>query len=158
MLFGEPKPVLGKAQCIIHAPLEPLFTLMGENFMENYQKWSPEVKELKLLTPGPFGEGSLVRQVRVDRGHKSESSFRVIELDEKGSLAFNEVDDRYRCAYRLVTCSDDPQKTVVDFSFEFPELEKFLRPFEKLVRIAVQEGATQNLQNLKRFAEGTLRS
>jgi hypothetical protein len=131
---------------------------MGENFMENYQKWSPEVKALKLLTPGAFGEGSLVRQVRVDRGHKSESSFRVIELDEKGSLAFNEVDDRYRCAYRLVTCSDDPQKTLVDFSFEFPELEKFLRPFEKLVRIAVQEGATQNLQNLKRFAEGTLRS
>jgi len=158
MLFGESKPVLGKAQCIINAPIEPLFALMGQNFMENYRKWSPEVKELELLTPAPFGKGSLVRQFRVDRGHKSESNFRVIELDARGSLAFSEVDDKYRCAYRLEACADAPEKTLVDFCFEFPELERFLRPFEKLVRIAVQEGATQTLQNLKDFAESTLGS
>jgi len=157
MLFGESKPVLGKAQCIIDAPIEPLFSLMGENFMENYQKWSPEVKELELLTPGPFSEGSRIRQVRVDRGHKSESIFRVIQLDERGNLAFREVDDKYRCVYHLTTSPDDPETTLVDFSFEFPELEMFLKPFEKLVRIAVQEGATQTLQNLKKFAESTLR-
>lgn len=158
MLFGESKPVLGKAQCIINAPIEPLFSLMGQNFMENYRKWSPEVKELQLLTPPPFGQGSLIRQVRVDRGHKSESNFRVITLDERGNLAFSEVDDKYRCAYHLAACADDPAKTLVDFRFEFPELERFLRPFEKLVRIAVQEGATQTLQNLKQFAESSLRS
>ena len=156
MLFGEKKPVVGQARCVIHAPLGPLFTLMGENFLENYRRWSPEVKELELLTPQPFGEGSLIRQVRVDRGHRSESTFRVIELNDSGSLAFREVADKYRCAYLLETCADDTSKTDVFFSFEFPELETFLRPFEKLVRIAVQEGATQTLQNLKKFAESTL--
>ena len=156
MLFGEKKPVVGQARCVIHAPKGPLFTLMGENFLENYRRWSPEVKELELLTPQPFGEGSLIRQVRVDRGHKSESTFRVIELNDSGSLAFREVADKYRCAYLLETCADDTSKTDVFFSFEFPELETFLRPFEKLVRIAVQEGATQTLQNLKKFAESTL--
>jgi len=156
MLFGEKKPVVGQARCVIHAPLEPLFTLMGENFLENYRRWSPEVKELELLTPQPFGKGSLIRQVRVDRGHKSESTFRVIELNHSGSLAFSEVADKYRCAYLLKPCADDSDKTDVFFSFEFPELETFLRPFEKLVRIAVQEGATQTLQNLKKFAESAL--
>jgi len=156
MLFGEKKPVVGQARCVIHAPKGPLFTLMGENFLENYRRWSPEVKELELLTPQPFGEGSLIRQVRVDRGHRSESTFRVIELNDSGSLAFREVADKYRCAYLLETCADDTSKTDVFFSFEFPELETFLRPFEKLVRIAVQEGATQTLQNLKKFAESTL--
>ena len=148
--------MVGQARCIINAPLGPLFTLMGENFLENYRRWSPEVKELELLTPEPFGEGSLIRQVRVDRGHKSESSFRVIELNDSGSLAFSEVADKYRCAYLLEPCSENSDKTEVFFSFEFPELETFLRPFEKLVRIAVQEGASQTLQNLKKFAESAL--
>lgn len=156
MLFGEKKPVIGQAQCVINAPRDPLFCLMGENFLENYRKWSPEVKELELLTPPPFGEGSLVRQVRVDRGHKSESTFRVMELKDSGSLTFSEVAGKYRCAYRLEPFGNDEDRTEVFFSFEFPELEAFLRPFEKLVRIAVQEGATQNLQNLKKFAESAL--
>lgn len=156
MLFGEKKPVVGQARCIINAPIGPLFNLMGENFLENYRRWSPEVKELELLTPAPFGEGSLIRQVRVDRGHKSESTFRVIELNEAGCLAFSEVANKYRCAYLLEACADNSDKTDVLFSFEFPELETFLRPFEKLVRIAVHEGAIQTLQNLKKFAESAL--
>jgi len=156
MLFGEIKPVVGLARCTINAPKTPLFDLMGEAFIENYRQWSPEVKDLELLTPLPFGEGSLVRQVRVDRGHKSESTFRVIEFNPAGTLAFSEVAGKYRCAYLLEPCPDHSDRTEVCFSFEFPQLEPFLRPFEKLVRIAVQEGAAQTLQNLKKFAESRL--
>ena len=156
MLFGEKKPVVGEASCIINAAKSPLFSLMGEKFIENYCKWSPEVKELELLTPPPFGEGSLIRQVRVDRGHKSESTFRVIELNDNGRLVFSEIANKYRCSYLLEPCANNLDSTEVFFSFEFPELEPFLRPFEKLVRIAVQEGANQTLQNLKKFAESTL--
>lgn len=157
MLFGEKKTVIGKATAIIDVPKETLFSLIGEEFLANYQKWSPEVKELTLLTPPPLKIGSLIRQVRVDRGHKSESKFKVTKMNPEGELAFCEVSDKYRCSYSLLACEDEPEKTEIEFSFEFPQLETVLRPFEKLVRIAVKEGANQTVENLKSFAENYVR-
>jgi hypothetical protein len=39
------------------------------------------------------------------------------------------------------------------FTFEFPELELMLRPFEKLVRVAVQDGAERTVRNIKGLLE-----
>ena len=153
MLFGEKKTVIGKAEATIAVPKVRLFDLMGKNFMSNYQQWSPEVKELELLTPPPLQVGSLVRQVRVDHGHKSESTFKVHAFDPEGTLFFHEVDHKYHCGYRLRSSEENPEQTLVEFSFEFPDLELFMRPFEKLIRIAVQDGAVQTVKNLKKFAE-----
>lgn len=153
MLFGEKKTVIGKAEATIAVPKETLFHLMGTQFMEHYQQWSPEVKKLEILTPAPLQVGSLVRQVRVDHGHKSESTFKVHTFDPEGTLIFHEVDHKYHCGYRLRPCDEDPEHTIVEFSFEFPDLELFMRPFEKLIRIAVQDGAVQTVRNLKKFAE-----
>ena len=153
MLFGEKKTVIGKAEATIAVPKDELFDLMGTHFMEHYQLWSPEVKELELLTKPPLQVGSLVRQVRVDHGHKSESTFKVHTFDTDGRLLFHEVDHKYHCGYDLRACDKNADHTIVEFSFEFPDLELFMRPFEKLIRIAVQDGAVQTVKNLKKFAE-----
>jgi len=46
MFLGPSKPVVGKASAIIRKPVDDVFRFIGEEFFENYPRWSPEVKEL----------------------------------------------------------------------------------------------------------------
>jgi len=46
---------------------EKVFRYLGDNFFENYPKWSPEVKELKQIGEQPMGPGVTARQVREGR-------------------------------------------------------------------------------------------
>lgn len=153
MLFGSSKPVIGKASTIVHRPVDEVFRFIGAEFLENYPRWSPEVVELRKLSEGPVRVGSLLRQVRVDHGHKSESTFKVTDYLPNRRLAFNGVSNAYRCIYEFETPDGHDEVTRVTFIFEFPELEMMLRPFEKLVRIAVQEGADRTVRNLKGLIE-----
>lgn len=153
MFFGPGKPVIGKAGAIVRQPVEVVFRFIGEEFLVNYPRWSPEVVELRRVSDGPVQVGSVFRQVRVDHGHKSESTFRVTDFDANRRLAFNGVSNSYRCVYEFHEPPGIPNATRVEFTFEFPELEGFLRPFEKLVRIAVQEGADRTVRNLKGLLE-----
>lgn len=77
-MFGLLKntPVIGKAVTSIQHPCEHIFGFVGTNFLINYPKWSSEVVELEALTKGPVGIGSMVRQVRIDQGNRSESTLR----------------------------------------------------------------------------------
>ena len=153
MLFVEKKPLNATASKLIAVPRDALFLMIGDGFLENYRKWSPEVKDLQLLTPLPMQVGSIFRQVRVDRGHKSDSQFVVSQFEPPARLSFREMGDRYRCSYELESPDDDSNQTLVTFTFVFPDLEPYMRPFEKLVRIAIQEGASKTVENLKRFSE-----
>ena len=153
MLFGSSKPVIGKASTIIHCPVDEVFQFIGEEFLVNYPRWSPEVVELRKLSEGPVRVGSLLRQVRVDHGHKSESTFKVTDYLVNRRLAFNGVSNTYRCLYEFESPEGHSGLTRLTFVFEFPELEMMLRPFEKLVRIAVQEGADRTVRNLKGLIE-----
>jgi hypothetical protein len=153
MLFGSSKPVIGKASTIVHRPADEVFRFIGAEFLENYPRWSPEVVELRKLSEGPVQVGSLLRQVRVDHGHKSESTFKVTDFLPNRRLAFNGVSNAYRCIYEFESPEGHDEVTRVTFTFEFPELEMMLRPFEKLVRIAVQDGADRTVRNLKGLIE-----
>jgi hypothetical protein len=158
MLFGSGKPVVGKASAIIHKPIGEVFQFIGEDFLTNYPRWSPEVVDLKRVTEGPVQVGCLMKQVRIDHGHKSESTFRVTDFEVNRRLAFTGVSNSYRCIYDLGQPTGAPDVTRVEFTFEFPVLEGFLRPFEKLVRIAVQEGADRTVRNLKGLIEREART
>lgn len=156
MIFGpkqQSQPVVGKASAVIKCPIEEVYSFIGDGFFENYPKWSPEVVELKSLSNGPLSVGTMARQVRVDHGHKSQSTFKVTQLVRNKKLSFSGVSNSYNCTYEFEETSEGSSSTNVSFTFELPELEMFMRPFEKLVRIAVQDGAVRTVKNLKGLLE-----
>lgn len=153
MLFGSTKPVVAKADTVIRKPLEEVFHFIGDDFFENYPRWSPEVVELKALSEGPLKVGTMARQVRVDHGHRSESTFKVTDFQPNRRISFSGVSNAYRCTYDLEKTEVPAPATRVAFTFELPELELFMRPFEKLIRIAVQDGAERTVKNLKGLIE-----
>jgi hypothetical protein len=88
--------------------------------------------------------------VRVDQGHRSESIFEVAELEPLKRVCFKGVSAPYRSLYEF---EDVSSSTRIGFSFELEILEGRLRPFEKLIRIAVQDGARRTVRKLKLLIE-----
>ena len=152
--LGPAEPVVGKASVHVDCSPEELFKFLGEGLFENYPRWSPEVKELDQLTDGPVQLGTLARQVRVDQGHRSESRFRITVFEPHKRVAFAGISDPYRCIYEL---RDDasPGSANLVFTFELLEIQTLMRPFEQLIRSAVQDGAERTVRNIKRLVESS---
>ncbi len=149
-LFDD-KPVAGKASTVIQSPDDKLFNFIGHELLTNYPRWSPEVKELEKLTDSPLGLGTLCRQVRVDQGNRSESTFKIAIFEPNKQICFNGVSNPFRCDSSLE--SKNQESTQINFTFELLSLELHMRPFEKLIRIAVQDGAERTVRNIKRLIE-----
>lgn len=149
-LFSD-KPVMGKASTVIHKSAEYVFNLIGTDLLVNYPRWSPEVRELEKLTDGPLKQGTICRQVRVDQGNRSESTFKVVIFEPFVHLRFDGVSIPFRCDYVLESL--DPTSTQITFTFELLSLELHMRPFEKLIRLAVQDGAERTVRNIKKLIE-----
>lgn len=149
-LFSD-KPVVGKASSVIRRSDEYVFSFIGIDLLVNYPRWSPEVRELEKLTEGPLGLGTLCRQVRVDQGNRSESTFKVVIFEPYAQIRFDGVSNPFRCDYLLEP--NDATSTQVTFTFELLSLELHMRPFEKLIRIAVQDGAERTVRNIKRLID-----
>ncbi|MEO7464949.1 MAG: SRPBCC family protein [Nitrosospira sp.] len=146
------EPVVGKASILMKCSPAEAFKYLGEDFFTNYPKWSPEVKELERINPGPVRVGTLARQVRIDKGYCSESRFRITVYEPGKRLAFVGISEPFRCVYELQ--HDNRVKSArLSFTFELLELKVFMRPFEQLIRTAVQEGAERIVKNIKRLVE-----
>lgn len=148
--LGPSEPVVGKATILMRHPAIKVFRFIGEDLFLNYPKWSPEVKELEQIGNGPVKLGTMARQVRVDLGHRSESKFRITVYEPHRRLAFAGISEPFRCTYEL---EDDHGKVRLRFTFELLELTVFMRPFEQLIRTAVQDGANRTVQNIKHLVE-----
>ena len=137
---------------LIEAPPDDVFRYLGDDFFRNYPKWSPEVQELECLGDGPVKLGTMARQVRLDHGQRSESTFRITIHEPPRRLAFAGVVEPYRCLYEL-----RPQRsgdvTELTFTFELLELKVFMRPFEQLIRVAIKDGAGTTVKNIKQLVE-----
>ena len=144
-------PVIGKANTIIQTPSEKLFNFIGNDLLINYPRWSPEVKELEKLTDGPIKLGTLCRQVRIDQGNRSESTFKVKFFDVGARICFEGVSNPYRCDYVIESVNASDSRII--FIFELLSLDLHVRPFEKLVRIAVQDGTERTVKNIKKLIE-----
>ena len=144
-------PVIGKANTIIQTPSEKLFNFIGNDLLINYPRWSPEVKELEKLTDGPIKLGTLCRQVRIDQGNRSESTFKVKFFDVGARICFEGVSNPYRCDYVIESVNASDSR--ITFIFELLSLDLHVRPFEKLVRIAVQDGTDRTVKNIKKLIE-----
>ena len=150
--LGGKEPVVAKASVLVECPPCDIFRYLGDGFFENYPKWSPEVVELEPLNGVPAKLGTLARQVRIDQGRRSESRFKIDVYEPDKRLGFAGVSDPFRCVYELRNV--DPGKpTELTFTFELSEIQMFMRPFEKLIRVVVQEGAERTVRNLKRLIE-----
>ncbi len=82
--------VKARAEILIQRPLELVYGFVTRDVFANYPRWSSEVRRLDVLTPGPVRVGSRARQVRVDQGRQSESTFQVTTLEEPLQLDFAE--------------------------------------------------------------------
>jgi hypothetical protein len=129
-----------------------VYRFVAEDFERNYPRWSPEVKQLRLLSSGPMRVGTLARQVRVDQGRRTESTFKIVQMQPGERLSFQGTDVAYYVDYRFAK-TDKPDQTRLTFTFELRRLELMMRPFEKLIRMAIQDGAHRTVRNLKRLVE-----
>lgn len=152
-MFGIPSNpgASGTGSIVINKPVEKVFNFITLGFFENYPRWSPEVQELELLSDPPLRLNSLVRQVRIDNGQRSESTFKITAYKECEKLVFEGISNAYRCSYDFVATNST--NTQITFTFELLKLELFMLPFEKLICIAVQEGAKRTVRNLKNLIE-----
>src|SRR6184192_4368691 len=150
--LGSKEPVIGKARILIECSPGDIFRYLGDGFFENYPKWSPEVVELERITEGPVRLGTIARQVRIDQGRRTETRFKIDVYEPGKRLGFAGISDPFRCIYELGDMNSGKSAELV-FTFELTEIQMFMRPFEKLIRVVVQEGAERTVRNLKRLTE-----
>lgn len=152
-MFGfDNAPIVSRASIVISRPQEEVFRFIGDDFFINYPRWSPEVQELKQLSPGGVETGTRARQVRIDQGHRTESTFGVTIFKPHERICFEGISNAYRCDYEL-KANGSEALTRLTFTFELPKLELYMRPFEKLIRVVLQDGAERTVRNLKHLIE-----
>jgi hypothetical protein len=144
-------PVSGKAKASVNCQVGIAFDYIGYGFFEHYTKWCPQVVELEATTTGPVREGATGRQVTEDRGIRCESTLQITEFTPPKRSIVAGVSEPFKSVYEMV--ADGLASTEINFCFELQEIELFMRPFEKLLRTALQEGAQQTVENIKQLLE-----
>jgi hypothetical protein len=139
-----------QAQTLIRLPPADVFRFVVDDFLTNYPRWSPEVQRLQAMTDGPVRVGWVCRQIRVDQGRRTDSRFRVAVLEPGRRVLFKGTTDPYVIEYRFDAIGEHTHLT---FCFELGHLNLALRPFEKLIRVAAQDGAERVIRNLKGLIE-----
>ena len=142
--------ITASASATIELPTDHVYGFVVTDFAENYQRWSPEVQRLEMLTPGPIRIGSRARQIRIDQGRKSDTRFQLVALEQLKHACFAEVTRKFQGDYTMVPCKTG---TRLRFEFRLQKIELFMRPFERLIRLAIQEGAERTVTNIKQLVE-----
>jgi Polyketide cyclase / dehydrase and lipid transport len=150
--IGGAKPVAGQADDVVKCSISKAYGYIGRRFFENYRKWCPQVVELEELSEPPVHLGTKGRQVTRDRGIDSESTFEVSEFSPSSRFEIKGVSEPFRSAYDLI--SEGNGATRISFTFELQQLDLAMRPFQKLIRAALQDGAIQTIENIKTLLEG----
>lgn len=143
--------VKGSATAIVSQTVDAVFEFVARDFFANYQRWAPQVVELEPSGKTPVEPGLKARQVTLDHGIRSESTFEVAQIEPPRQLVLEGLSESFRSSYRFESAS--PERTSLTFDFEMRELDLSMRPFAKLIRIALQEGAEQTIENLKSLLE-----
>lgn len=142
--------VKAEARALVACSPDQAFAFVAVGFAYNYPRWSPEVRSLVAVTDGPVRVGWVGRQVRVDKGRRTESEFRVVIFETGRRIVFEGLDDPFRIVYRFEQLET---QTRVIFGFELERLSPGLRPFTGMIRRVVQDGADQMMVRLKVLIE-----
>ncbi len=148
--FDSNRPIVGKASVIINKKIDEVFEFVGENFFENYPKWSSDVIEFEPLDGHEVVVGARARQLRKDQGKEVSSTFQVDAYQPLTLLRLKGVSDDYRDCYSLEK-DEDGWTTKLTYSFELLNIDIFMRPFEKLIRVAIEDGAETTTENINKL-------
>ncbi|MEQ1635739.1 MAG: SRPBCC family protein [Methylococcales bacterium] len=146
--FDTNKPVEGKATVVINKSIAEVFSFIGEHFFENYPKWAVDVLEFEALDGNKAVVGAKARQLRKDQGKEVKSVFQISEYRPLVYISFKGITVDYRDYYLLKT-NETESTTQLTYCFELLNVELFMRPFEKLLRIAIEDGAEATTDNIK---------
>ncbi len=146
--FDSTKPVVGEASIEIDKPIHDVFAYIGEHFYENYPKWAVEVFKLEPLDGKKVFVGAKARQVRQDQGSTVESVFEITHFQPAMMITFKGLTEPYIHSY-LIETTEQGQSTRLTFRFELTEIDVFMRPFQKLIRSAIEDGAENTVENIK---------
>ena len=146
--FDSSKPIMGEASVEIDKPITDVFSYVGEHFFDNYPKWAVEVIEFEPLDGEKTFVGAKAKQVRIDNEVKIESVFEITEFLPYDTLILQGLSEPYKQSY-LLESDDRKTPTRLTFRFELLELEVFMRPFQKLIRLAIEDGAENTVENIK---------
>jgi hypothetical protein len=142
--------IRGNATATIGLPTEHVYHFVVTDFAKNYRRWAPEVRRLDMLTTGPLQIGSRARQIRVDQGRKSDTRFQVVALEQPSKVCFAELSRKFQGEYTMTPCETG---TCLRFEFRLHKVDLFMKPFEKLIRHAIQDGAERTVRNIKHLVE-----
>ncbi|MCQ8182255.1 SRPBCC family protein [Methylomonas sp. SURF-1] len=146
--FDANRPVAAEASIEIDQPLEQVFEFVGRGFFDNYPKWATDLVDFEPLDGKEVFVGAKAKQTRQDGGEEVESVFEIAEYQPLTKLAVQGLTQPYRQSYLLQTEGGHPP-TRLTFRFEFLKLEIFMRPFEKLIRCAIEDGAENTVEQIK---------
>jgi hypothetical protein len=144
--------ISARSQINIGQPVSKVYAFVVTDFFKNYPRWSPEVVELEAIGAKNIALGSRGRQIRVDQGRRSETRFEVTELvDNKRAVFDGDLQAKFAIRYDFQSISD--HECLLVFEFELKKLDFFMMPFQKLIKLAIQDGAERTIRNIKRLVE-----
>jgi hypothetical protein len=149
--FDTTKPVSGEASIEIDKSIHAVFSCIGINFFDNYPKWAAGVENFEPLDGKEVFVGARAKQLRTDNGTKMESTFAITDYHPHEKLIFQGINAPYRHSYLLE--APEKQPTRLTFRFDLLELDVFMRPFEKLIRAAIEDGAETTVENIKNLID-----
>lgn len=140
----------GFARIVMSSPRDDAFNFVARDFFANYPRWCPQVVDLEPSESAPARVGVTARQVTMERGIRSESTFAIVALERPRLLALEGISEPFSSSYEF-EC--EPDGTMLTFAFELREIELSMRPFVKLIRAALQDGAEQVVENIRALLE-----
>lgn len=144
--------IIGRSHIDIERSVTTVYDFVVVRFFDNYPQWSPQVRELQALNGNRVRLGTRGRQVRVDQGRRSETRFEVTRLEPERAVDFDgDRQAKFAIRYRFEPRGE--QQCRLSMEFELKQLDLFMRPFEKLIRHAVQDGTDQTVRNIKRLID-----
>jgi Polyketide cyclase / dehydrase and lipid transport len=145
------KRISATARAFVRCPIGSVFDFVGHDFFQNYTRWCPQIVELEPLSDGPVRAGVTARQITLDRGIRSESTFEISTFGPPKLLGLKGLSEPFKSLYEFEEWTAASMQMA--FSFEFEEWELFMRPFDTLVRATLQQGAERTVENLKQLLE-----
>lgn len=142
--------IRGEASTTIRQPVPAVFSFIVDDFLTNYPRWSPEVLSLRPLGDKVLRIGFMAEQTRLDQGRRTTSTFRVTACDRDCRLHIAGISQPFRLSFELDSAG---ATTKLSFAFELLKIDFFMRPFEKLIRLAIADSSRGVVANLKRLLE-----
>ncbi|MGB4499200.1 MAG: SRPBCC family protein [Methylococcaceae bacterium] len=147
--FNSSSPIFGEATVSIDKKIDHVFHYVGERFFDNYPKWAVEVIHFEPLEDNKHVFiGAKAKQIRKDNGTKIESVFEITDYEPHTRFGFQGINAPYKHTY-LFENNENNESTTFTFRFELLELDIFMRSFQKLIRVAIEDGAENVAENIK---------